>query len=71
MEELGLDPIAVAPFQSDDSEERRDHIAKMEQEFEDRIHFLKEGVQMRRAMLRESLNQLEQISNVLESLESE
>ncbi len=71
LESLGMDPVAVKPFEADASGERERELRRAAEEFEERLHFLRQGVERRNELLADSIRTLQHISEALEVLETQ
>ncbi len=71
LEAMGMDPIAVRPFDKDASLDRQAYLKQQAAEFDDRLLFLRQGVERRNELLSESLRALQHISEALEVLETQ
>jgi hypothetical protein len=71
LESMGLDPISVSEFEKDQSEERLAYLQTEQKEFEERMQFLRDGLETRNRLLDESLKNLQLISQDLDALEED
>lgn len=70
LEAMGLDPIAVAPFESDESEERLAFLKQDEEAFEARMKTFRDLIDKRHRLIGESSKTLQAISDQLEEIEN-
>jgi len=71
LESLGMDPVAVKPFEADSTGDRERELRRAAEEFEERLLFLRQGVERRNELLADSLRTLQHISEALEVLETQ
>ena len=71
LEALGLDPIAVKPFERDESDERAEYLKQDEEEFEERMEYLRQGLAVRNRLLEDSMAALATINKELDALDEE
>jgi chromosome segregation ATPase len=71
LESLGMDPVAVQPFEADAVADREHELRQAAEDFDKRLQFLRQGVERRNELLAESLRALHHISEALEVLETQ